>query len=111
MRIQTDNIDFTANARSIRGAIEYIEKVLRAEVPEDLGDEPSAEEIAAVNSYLSRQRAMREVPLPEAPEENDDMKNLANTIANELERLGNITGDGIDVQQNESGIGLSISEQ
>ena len=88
----------------------YLKTQVADVVPDDLSGEPTPEEIKTVNRYLVRRRLVARLPLPDVPDNLDEMKRLIEELEAELERLENIVGDGIDVEKTSAGTGLTPVE-
>ena len=109
--IDVNSLDFDAIPRALDDIMKFLEKRLSGDVPAALGDEPTPDDVEKVNTYLERQRDLSRLILPGPVEPQGDMKGFFRAVADEVERLGNITGSGaVKVEQSASGIGISIQE-
>ena len=107
--IDTSGVDFDAVPDVLRQISEFLRKLV-ADVPDPLGAEPDEAAIEAVNTYLERQRELREVSLP-TDLQAEDLRGVVETMASEVNRLGNIEAEGLDIDNGPGGIVISVPEE
>lgn len=80
---------------TLTALIDRMEKDVQEPVPADLGEQPTAEDAAAVNAYLQGRRKMQAVPLPPKPSPIADIDRMLEEMAAEIKRLSKISGDAV----------------
>ena len=107
--IDTSGVDFDAVPDALRQIAEFLKRLV-AEVPSDLSADPDAEAVETVNTYLGRQRELRKVSLP-TDLQAEDLRGVVEAMASEVNRLGNIEAEGLDMDNGPGGIVISVPEE
>jgi hypothetical protein len=108
MRVHTSKLDFNAVPRTMNAGLSFLKKAMAGDVPDALGDSPTADEIKAMNAFLGKQRDLRKIELPDPMEDQGDVQGLVEAMADEIERLGKVTVDGAELDDTMAGFNFTV---
>jgi len=109
MKIDTSKLNFNAVPQAINQSMSFLKKAFAEDVPGELSDTPSVEQVKEINTFLGAQRDLRKIEFPNVMEEQGDVQGVMEGIADEVDRLGKITADGAEIEDTSNGINFTVS--
>lgn len=97
-------LDFKAVPKALSDIGRFLRHAFADEIP------PDVEGNDKVNVYLAKMRKLKELSIPTDLEAEDPSGVIREMVA-EIERLGHIEGDGIEIENGPGGIILTASDQ